>query len=615
VYTDRKEVKGVGVWTLASALGSDKDMHDMPIEPQYHIKTSPNWTAPWSRTAAGSDVENLNDETAALAKTLIKKSPNLTLNVKGAIPGEIQVWIFTLMGALVQALVFVFNALVVYYYRWPRAGYVVASYGYPIWACGTIFITIGVCLCARVVEYSTTESIVEPLSLKGGPSAPQQASSSQDIQQKSDATRENTGFHVVRLQKKISAMNLQAFAIFNDEKNPRVVISRRTLFPPGPTSINFGSSECETEDDETKPDPKSTLMAITTAIGTALTLIGFVCQNIGTRELHWSGGVAQLGATLVLVLLRAWLRRHVGDPPSKPTKLKSGFEASHLSSNVHRVNRFMIHTGMYQNPEIVQPPAQKLTDGSPNATKDIEGNNLRLFLGKVTLREPPKVNDLSRTTELDTAFEVRVMVFRVLKSQLIFSEIQPGSTEINDIATRVYDTMETILTLLGIGTLWWYHKISFKGNPGFTAAAQTISSVSPLEGLINLELRAWEKAPKLASYNAHSRGECIDAIRAVLSLTMYHYSKSRAGKQALKTNDYLFIVGCCQVDDIGDIPFEQKQKAITHFSWLNTPDLTSWSRGSDGKMNPIPFRTTGEVVFHERVFGMHYSAIKHNKNG
>jgi hypothetical protein len=92
---------------------------------------------------------------------------------------------------------------------------------------------------------------------------------------------------VVRLQKKILAMGLPALAIFNNKGNPQVVTLQRPLFPPGskPGYVNSGSSKHEAEDGEIKPDLKSTLIAITTAIRTAFTLIGFVCQIIRTREL------------------------------------------------------------------------------------------------------------------------------------------------------------------------------------------------------------------------------------------------------------------------------------------------------------------------------------------
>jgi len=69
-----------------------------------------------------------------------------------------------------------------------------------------------------------------------------------------------------------------------------------------------------------------------TYLGTLFTLSGFICQNIGTRELHWSAGVLQLGATLLLVMLRAWLRRHVGDVPRPiPVSLSEGIEASQIA--------------------------------------------------------------------------------------------------------------------------------------------------------------------------------------------------------------------------------------------------------------------------------------------
>ena len=57
----------------------------------------------------------------------------------------------------------------------------------------------------------------------------------------------------------------------------------------------FENSESAVNDDEMKSDSKSKLIATTTVFGIALTLTGFVCQNIGgSRGLRWSGGAAQL---------------------------------------------------------------------------------------------------------------------------------------------------------------------------------------------------------------------------------------------------------------------------------------------------------------------------------
>jgi hypothetical protein len=55
------------------------------------------------------------------------------------------------------------------------------------------------------------------------------------------------------------------------------------------------------------------------AISTFLTIVGFVVQFIGLRALHWSTTIIQLGVTLVMTGVRAWVRRGLAsDPVTKP---------------------------------------------------------------------------------------------------------------------------------------------------------------------------------------------------------------------------------------------------------------------------------------------------------
>jgi hypothetical protein len=75
---------------------------------------------------------------------VVKKSPNLTLNVKNAVPETWKVRSIMGIGLLVQIGVLVFNAIAVYYWRWLRAGSAISSYGYPIWAIGTVSLILGV---------------------------------------------------------------------------------------------------------------------------------------------------------------------------------------------------------------------------------------------------------------------------------------------------------------------------------------------------------------------------------------------------------------------------------------------------------------------------------------
>lgn len=171
----------------------------------------------------------------------------------------------------------------------------------PNLAAGTICIAIGVSLCARVVEASTTEYIIRPRFRISRPR-----------------------FRALRLQKKMANLELPAYAIYNNSKIPWVRVSQR-IWPPVPQSM--------TQNDETSALGRRLLLLST--VGAFLTLAGFVCQNIGTRELHWSAGVLQLGTTLMLAVLRAWLRRHVGRVPTPPPiALCSRLEASHLACHL-----------------------------------------------------------------------------------------------------------------------------------------------------------------------------------------------------------------------------------------------------------------------------------------
>ena len=84
------------------------------------------------------------------------------------------------------------------------------------------------------------------------------------------------------------------------------------------------------------PDPHgpSAFLQLVTMSGTAVALCGFVLQFIGLRGMHWSASVAQLGAVLVMVVVKAWVRRGLARSAAASEILPSGFE---LDSFVKRL--------------------------------------------------------------------------------------------------------------------------------------------------------------------------------------------------------------------------------------------------------------------------------------
>lgn len=143
---------------------------------------------------------------------------------------------------------------------------------------GTICLSLGFSMCAYVVISQTSvyhlELKVDEPSIYG-----------QDSYELGTRRPEEKHIEILRVQPASDKDGLPAYLI---QQNPREVTIRWPVTDRKKNPINI-------------------------AFATCLTLIGFVSQNIGTRELHYSAGVFQLAATLVLVALRALLRRNIGN--------------------------------------------------------------------------------------------------------------------------------------------------------------------------------------------------------------------------------------------------------------------------------------------------------------
>lgn len=66
-----------------------------------------------------------------------------------------------IVGVFVQGMVLTVSALVVSW-NWQKSGRSVSGYGYPCFLIGTLGIAVGLVLCSRVIEGSTTEKTLRP---------------------------------------------------------------------------------------------------------------------------------------------------------------------------------------------------------------------------------------------------------------------------------------------------------------------------------------------------------------------------------------------------------------------------------------------------------------------
>lgn len=552
VYPTPKHVpSGYGTPTvqdLYSAINRGEFRLAMQASPLERLRF---WRS-WNPDAEGMMIRSYDKNGEQASRV---QAPNLTLNIPKAIPTGMQIWIFTSIGLVVQLAVLAFNALAVYYWNWSRAGYAVALYGYPVWAVGTICITVGVCLCAHVVEMSTKEITIEP-------------KSSKHYHKKGDPT-----FGIVRLQRSIPSLGLEAFAIFNDEDNSQVRISRRTLLPPEPKARNKKPLDSDADLDiynlNAEPHVASDKVGILTVMGTFLTLAGFICQNVGTRELHWSGGVSQLIATLILTFLRALARRHVGDTPPDYAilPLKAGFEASQLASRVHNLDRWAIFSETHI-PETAAPLPSVISGETP-------------LPRTIVVVKPPLLLDLLRDTDQIRRLNPR----RALQTQKLFSEFQPNGTEITNIASSVCQSFEAILQLFNVDVreASWDQLISFKE-----------SSPSASNEIVQYL--------RLSADNG--------TIQGILSLSVYSYWYSS------KSFYSIHIVGYC---DDNEEAFQQKYSLMQKLLYNR---IFHRRRARDGKTtviidserNPMDTVSNREIDLPDHVLGMSYSALRYNQD-
>ncbi|KAK0634196.1 hypothetical protein B0T14DRAFT_87254 [Immersiella caudata] len=207
--------------------------------------------------------------TAKLLGELSEAAPNLALNVKNATATTWELWLWASVGVILQATAMAVPGVSTYFWQWEKAGVPVPQYGYPCFLVGTLMVIVGVIACGHVIEGITTEHYFS-------------------VQAKRGLAVDK----IVRLQSSctVSDQHFTSFAIYNSEDDLEIRVSRLNK----PQEQNY-----------------STLAATATFIA----VVGFIVQFIGLRALHWSATVIQLGVTLIMTGIRAYVRRGLATNP------------------------------------------------------------------------------------------------------------------------------------------------------------------------------------------------------------------------------------------------------------------------------------------------------------
>ncbi|RDW76457.1 ankyrin repeat domain-containing protein [Aspergillus mulundensis] len=193
---------------------------------------------------------------------LAARNPNLSLNIGIKRQPDWVFWAAALIGFLIQAAVLIFGAVVTYRLRWDKDGRSPDPWAFPLMLTGTLLQCSGMFLCARLVEQSTKE---------------------RRFKKKSDSPDTQSRLHW--LQPGNQAVGDQVFDAFAYSDTNKAL-------------DDYVSSY--------KDEGYEPVFLVWVAI--SATMGGFIQQFIGLRAMHSSVAVFQLGAMLVMSIIRAGLR-------------------------------------------------------------------------------------------------------------------------------------------------------------------------------------------------------------------------------------------------------------------------------------------------------------------
>lgn len=469
--------------------------------------------------------------------------PNLTLNTPTGIPRKRTTSLLLITGLLIQAAVVVVNAFAVYRWKWVKSGKPIERYAYPLWAAGTGAITIGVWLCGWVVESSS-----EKMYATGDDGGNTQPGLVEDE------------LRIIFMQQNLPAQNIPAYAIEPIPIGKKMMFSRR-LWPPtsdyDPSSFDWRARHYR-------------VRVMCVAIGTLLTLFGFVGQNIGTRGLHWSAGLLQLSATAVLTILRAVIRRNVGrlvDDKTTNTieELKSGFEACDLTTKligfeVHLASALLWVRG---------PQPMSRWDRNQHFWTNLEMKKIDISLGN------------------DDDDNYNTMISKILEAQILLTRHVPEVKLVKKAAANCLKAMDEILDLILPG----HEEDAWRDLGAFLCVAVSDSPKGAAASTMDPKFRLIKAGTR--------RDERLHLLQAVMSSTRYIYLKEG-------WNPVFRILGHCAKDDV-------KARRLLLSAWIEPHHRQESSRVHIGQ--PLGLAANGDRIPPENwrqraiIFGLPLSHV------
>ncbi|KAI4622492.1 uncharacterized protein J4E87_006434 [Alternaria ethzedia] len=207
---------------------------------------------------------------------LASQPPNLLFNVQNALPKSRELWTFAIIGLALQCVAVAIPAVMTYHWRKLKGTNPVQDYAYPTFLVGTYLLVLGIALCSFTIETATVEQTFTPA-----------------------ADRIVKEVFWLQLQQNMGDQPFKAYVLVKRAGDKKIRTSR------------YWPEETDKYSHDSRPEYQEPTVIF--AVGLCFT--GFICQFVGLRALHWSATVTQLGITLLMTCIRAWIRRGISNQP------------------------------------------------------------------------------------------------------------------------------------------------------------------------------------------------------------------------------------------------------------------------------------------------------------
>ncbi|KAJ4308776.1 hypothetical protein N0V84_011892 [Fusarium piperis] len=460
---------------IVRVMGEGPIREFIVLMPEGNGKNGDKTTAPTTPTEAGSPCG-----TGSNSVQDAKDGPKvLVVELKDALEqqdvgGRGELYVVAACGLVLQAGVLVYSGIAAKYLTFMllKDGKPVADYAFPCFAAGTLLLVVGMLICAHVVETSTSETRYRPAS---GMSA-----------------------RVVWLQRSgtVNDQVFESFAIFPNNAQALVTTSERAerqklkelwpklkkqwlttseeprMEPPQDGTTQNGKQPKKTRLERFLETEVEEFIAVT---GSVVSLCGFIVQFVGLRGMHWSASVVQLGAILVMAILRAIVRRNLAkNPTCQP--LLPGHEMDWLAMTMGDWAKApWLDPSKVDGEKYSRPWAD---DGGWDwriaAVEDpakLEGLKPR----QVSRKKPPQVNEngddaMGRTAIQGRSFDSWSKADRVMKIRRDLGQLAdwhgPASAEAISLARAIEITMDALLGPESEGRVFTWPLKAFKSSGG-----------------------------------------------------------------------------------------------------------------------------------------------------